>query len=366
MFAILRQLLSVFLYSIIHLLVSCSGPKGDNGTLASTDSAMVNEATNVQTKIVKRKSFVAQTMTNGTVLALQEIPLKFLVQGIVKEVKIYNGASTKRGQLLASLENDTQKLALNEAQLQLDESLVEVNDLLITQGGKRGDSTSVAKDVFSYIKLRSGYNRAVLALQKARLDYERTFLYAPTDGIVANLTLSSYSPVEMDKAFCTLVNRKEMLVRCNILESELKEVALGQTARIQPIGFFGIEYLAKVININPIVNDQGLVEITGRILRPSDELLSGMNVRVQIEKTFSNQLTIPKEAVVERNSRKVVFVFKNGLAKWLNVTTGLENDREIVITEGLEAGDEVIVNGNLNLAHNAKVEKVRDIVVEKD
>lgn len=325
--------------------------------MAQADSTIVNEATSIQTILAIRKTFVAQTITNGKVLASQEIPLSFQGQGIIDNIRIRNGEVIKPGQLLASLQNDTQELALLEAQLQLEESRVEINDQLITQGGKRGDTVSVSREVFAYIKLRSGYNRALLTVQKARLELDKTFLYAPIGGTVANLTISTFSTTPTDKPFCTLLNRNEMLVRCTILETELGTVQLGQMARVEPVGIFGATYVARVVDINPMVSAQGLVDVTIRIIKPDSRLLTGMNVRVLIEKNFPDKLTVPKEAVVERNARKVVFTFKDGLAKWHYVITGQENDSEIIITEGLEAGEEVIVKGNLNLGHDARVEK---------
>jgi hypothetical protein len=43
------------------------------------------------------------------------------------------------------------------------------------------------------------------------------------------------------------------------------------------------------------------------------------------------------------------------LAKWKYVTVAYENDSEIAITEGLEVGQLAIIEGNLNLDHDAEV-----------
>jgi hypothetical protein len=43
------------------------------------------------------------------------------------------------------------------------------------------------------------------------------------------------------------------------------------------------------------------------------------------------------------------------LAQWNYVQTGLENSTEYVIVEGLQEGDVVIYDGNLNLAHETPV-----------
>jgi hypothetical protein len=52
----------------------------------------------------------------------------------------------------------------------------------------------------------------------------------------------------------------------------------------------------------------------------------------------------------------VVFAYENGLAKWNYVSITHENETSVVISEGLKAGALVIIEGNLNLGHDAKVE----------
>ena len=58
-----------------------------------------------------------------------------------------------------------------------------------------------------------------------------------------------------------------------------------------------------------------------------------------------------------RSGREVVFIYdeQEELAKWKYVTVAHENDTEIAIIEGLEAGQLAIIEGNLNLDHDAEV-----------
>ena len=52
----------------------------------------------------------------------------------------------------------------------------------------------------------------------------------------------------------------------------------------------------------------------------------------------------------------MLFVYANGRSQWRYVKTGLENSREYTIEEQLEDGEEVIISGNFNLAHDVEVE----------
>ena len=67
-----------------------------------------------------------------------------------------------------------------------------------------------------------------------------------------------------------------------------------------------------------------------------------------------------RDAVLVRDDRKLLFVREGGLAKWRYVKTGLENDDFIEITEGVSEGEELIVAGHFNLAHDAKIVVVQD------
>lgn len=362
-----KKKLTQFIYPIPLLLLfllgtlpGCQKKTIDESELAQADSTG-RELPLVEVVTAEKRTFATQVISNGKLSSGHEAKLSFKNPGIIERILVRNGASVKSGQLLASLQNADLRLAVQQAELQLATSRIEINDLLITQGGKRGDTTSVASDVFAYIKLKSGYNRALLDLQKAKNDLETTYLRAPMDGTIANLTASTYNPTAGDKPFCSLLSRSEIVVRCPVLETELATVQPGQQVRVEPVGLNGASYTGRVTEINPMVNENGLVEVTIKVNAPDKRLLSGMNVRAVIEKSFPNALTIPKTAVVERSGRKVVFCYEDGTAKWHYVTPGLENATHITITEGLEAGERVIVSGNLNLGHDARVEeKIED------
>ena len=108
-----------------------------------------------------------------------------------------------------------------------------------------------------------------------------------------------------------------------------------------------------------MVGENGLVQVKA-IAHPQqakilEKLFDGMNVKIIIENQIPNQLIIPKQAVVLRSNKQVVFTYESGLAKWNYVKTAYENSTAYAIKEGLKENDTIIVQGNLNLAHDARV-----------
>jgi hypothetical protein len=99
------------------------------------------------------------------------------------------------------------------------------------------------------------------------------------------------------------------------------------------------------------LDDKGMVRITVTVPNPKQRLMDGMNARVMLKNAVPDCLIIPKEAVLYRQNRKVVFIFEEGKAIWKYVETSHENSTHVAVLDGLEEGMEVIVENNLNLAH---------------
>ena len=83
-----------------------------------------------------------------------------------------------------------------------------------------------------------------------------------------------------------------------------------------------------------------------------------MNCTAVIKAPASRSLIVPKEAVVMRSGKAVVFTLQDGKAKWNYVAVGKDNGKEVEIKEGVTAGQKVITTNNLQLAHDAPVKEV--------
>jgi glutamine synthetase type III len=140
-----------------------------------------------------------------------------------------------------------------------------------------------------------------------------------------------------------------------ILENELSLVHAGDRVIITPYAFTGNTTEGRITEINPLVDKNGMVRIKAQAGASKEKLYDGMNVKVRIQKMVSRQLVIPKEALVLRTNKKVVFTLKNGKALWNYIQTGMENSAGYVVTEGLNENDSVIYEGNINLAHESPV-----------
>jgi RND family efflux transporter MFP subunit len=338
---------------ILLVLQACQSPKSTEDTAMA--KSPVDALPRVTVAKALRKDFALQVLANGKVLSGTQSQLQFRQGGIVERIYVANGMAVKAGQTLAELSHDQENIALHQAQQQLAEAQIEINDLLIQLRGKEGDTTSVSPKIWAYIKIRSGQNKALLALRQAQLQLSNTYLLAPYAGIIANLKAKPFSPNMGGEAFCTLLGQANKTVEFSILETELASVTLGRVVRISPVAMPLLVYTGQVSEINPVVSVQGLVQVKAQIKGASSQLFEGMNVHIEVLQMLRQQVVVPKAAVVERSGRKVVFTLEGNTAKWNYVSIAHENATEIAIAEGIVAGQSVIVSGNLNLGHDAKV-----------
>ncbi len=348
----------LILLCALCLAVSCKPTQGKTDE-ESSKIAFREELNEVKTIKLLAGTFQKELVSNGKLRAFCKCDLNFKVSSVVKNLNVNNGTFVQKGEVLATLEDFEQKNRLKKSKQILSKAQLDLEDVLIGQGYDTKDTADIPKEVLRIAKLKSGFSAASLEYKKAQYDFEATQLLAPFAGVVANLNGRIYDRTNTSKPFCTLIERKSFEVEFSVMESELSELQKGQMVRIHPFAFEK-EYIGNISQINPVIEENGLVKITAKVNNNGGKLLEGMNVRVLIQNSLPNQLVVPKSAVLLRQNKEVVFTYKEGIAIWHYVSTGQENSSSYTITDGLEVGDEVIVDGNLNLAHEANVKVIEN------
>ena len=245
---------------IIIFCFSCQ-KAGKNNEIDSNKTNIKNkEELIVKIEQTTYKSFPLQLSTNGTIKAQQQTQLFFKVMGEIAQINVSNTSVVRQGQVLAVIDNRQAQVAILQAQDQLKKAGFALNKLLIEYGGKDLDTSSVRPSFLESIKIQSGYYEAQTALRNAQLQYDNTYLKAPFGGTVANLKTKQHNQASLAEPFCTLLSNSLVAVETFVLESELAIVQIGQTARLSPLAFPDKSYIGKVYEINPQVNQQGLVD----------------------------------------------------------------------------------------------------------
>ncbi len=341
---------------VLSFFNSCSGDgkttENDPDSIETILPEMTNEVT-VMT--ISEVDFNHEVISNGKLSARAYTDLYFQSTEPIAVIHVKNGDRVTKGQKIAELapfrfENQTATAKTSLAQAEL-----ELQDLLIGQGYALKDIFQVPADIMELVRIKSGYTQAMSQYELALFEQENSVLTAPFDGVVANLFAKPHNSPSTTEAFCTIIDNRGMEASFTVLENELPLIKQGDRVLISPYSMPEIVTEGRITEINPLVDENGMVKVKASVTN-NGKLFEGMNIRASIQRLVGRQLVVPKEAVVLRSGKQVVFTLTdNNKAYWNYVQTGLENSGYYTIVEGLKAGDKVITSGNINLAHEAPV-----------
>jgi RND family efflux transporter MFP subunit len=341
--------------TLLVLVCSCNGHKEKEEEKDEKKSEVADKPVEVKVRRLEYEDFSYELVSNGTVIARQKAELRFQTQEIVRKIYVKNGDRVKEGEKIAELDKFKLESAWLNAVESLERTKLDLQDVLIGQGYSLRDSTSIPPDVLRIAKIRSNYEQNMNNYIQAKYNLEAATLYAPFSGIVANLTVKEFNLCGNDP-FCLLIDNRYPETVFNILENELPLIKLNDKVIVSPFSTPDYTLEGRVTEINPLVDQNGMVKIKATINNKDNKIYEGMNVKVRVQRLLGKQLIIPKSALVLRTNKKVVFTYRNGLANWVYVETSHENSSHYVVTDGLRPGDEVIYEGNFNLAHETPVE----------
>lgn len=362
-------------------------------------------STSVSAAPVIRGDLVVPVIAEGSIRARHATEVKFEIGGRLDELLVREGQWLRKGQPLAKIDDREYQLALEDAdarflqglaQLAVEEEGFEGRKAERTLSEKRaelqrlereGEITpdermdrelrlgmeAVREGAYrrELMELRSGLHAARNDAARARLDIERCTILAPFSGVITNLDLTAGERVQAGETLCRLVDNVNVEAAVGVLESDLGSVQPGRKAFLT-IPALGERIPVKVDVVSPDVDEASRTcQVLLRLRSREGRIKPGMFVRAAIAgQRLEDRLLVPREAVVTRDGRPVIFRVEDGRAKWVYVQLGARNDHLVEIARvdqggPLEPGTPVIVDNHLTMTHDAKV-KVRKTVPIED
>ncbi|MDX9787551.1 MAG: efflux RND transporter periplasmic adaptor subunit [Desulfobacterales bacterium] len=323
---------------------------------------------------------VEKTVANtraGTVKACRRARLTPSIGGQISKLPVKEGDKVTAGQLLLEVWNEdlSAQLELAQREATAAEATAKATCLNAEVAQRNADraqkllpSRTVSEEnadraVTQAKALRAQCEsaRASVAMSNARIDVakatlNRTRLYAPFDGVVAEITgeLNEYvtpSPVGVPTLpTVDLIENNCFYVTAPIDEVDAAGVQVGMPTRITLDAFKDKRFEGHVRRIAPYVLDlekqARTVDVEASFLTPEDisHLLAGYSADVEIILAVKKDtLRIPTEAILD-GKKVFVFVPAEKIIREVAVKTGLSNWAFTEILSGLREGQSVVVN----------------------
>ncbi len=262
----------------------------------------------------------------------------------VEAVYVKAGQSVKVGEPLVRLRAETVSLDAESAQAFASE---------ILDGEQRVDANAVAS-----------------ALRGGAAPRERVYtVTAERDGTVLRAPENAGERVLPGLTYLRTADISRLLVRADIPELYVRQVAEGQRANITTEASPEDVLAAKVVSIAPyarravsLTGQQQSATVTARLslVGTQHDLRPGYSVNVKIfTDAIKDAILVPYEAILQEDGREHVFAVRQGIARKCAVETGYELDGYIQIKSGVAAGELVLLSPPDTLADGDRVEVAR-------
>ena len=310
------------------------------------------------------------------------------VGGIIKKRLFTEGSEVKAGQLLYQIDPDTYQARFDSAKAALAKAdALEHSARLKAERYRTLVQTKAVSDQ-DQVEMEANWKQAVAdvaaakaAVDSARINLDYTKLTAPISGRIGRSTVTEGALVtaEQATALATIQQLDPLYVDLNQSSTEMlnlkKELASEQTqhleksqSRVKVLFEDGAEYSQPgTLEFSDVTVNQttGTVILRAIVANPDQRLLPGMFVRARIDKGQRPNAILVPAVSISRNSKgqpMVMLVNKESVVEARIIQTGQNIGDQVLVTEGLSEGEQVIVAGLQKIKPGVSVKAAAGVV----
>lgn len=368
-----KKFLKIFIPAVIVLMLVFVGYSFWNKIIS--EGVEVNLVT--ASKISPAESNAVLT-ASGYVVAQRKASVASKATGRLIYLGVVEGDTVKKGQIIARLEDNDVKAALDQAKANLELNKSTLQDTKNNYERqeklyKMGGTTKVELDAAeaAYKKNLAAIDVAKAQVQAEEVALENTLIRAPFDGtvltkdadvgeIVSPLGASSTSRA----AVVTIADMSSLQVEADVSESNIQRIKAGQDCEITLDAYTDVRYAGYVAKIVPTADRSKATVLVKVAFRKYDsKVLPEMSAKVLFlnqegentsltEKPF---LAVPFTAVRKKDGKEYVYKVQDDKAVETEVKTGRIAGNYTEIVSGLEEGDKVISKVTEQIADGTKI-----------
>ena len=239
-----------------------------------------------------------------------------------------------------------------------------VNEVMVLPD-QAGKITNILVKVGDMV--RQGQTLAYVNPMRVGVVYNDSPVRAPITGRITSLPVTVGSTVSQSSSVAKVARTDELEIRIAIAERFVSRISNGQNATVTFDAYPSVVFGAKVFEVSPVLDTSTrTMGVKLRLDPPDSRVKVGMYGRVRlVTDSAKNAIIIPSTAIVTRDGRNYVFVINgdskrssNPTVRFQPIKKGIAVDNKVEITDGLQAGDEIIVKGLSLLNDGSKVKIV--------
>ncbi|WP_018344690.1 efflux RND transporter periplasmic adaptor subunit [Cytophaga aurantiaca] len=293
---------------------------------------------------VEEKSLGSSFNLPASLAPIEESKIAVNVAGKITRLSIENGSHVSKGQIIGTIDSQLKQLnleaiELSEAKLKRDyERTKELYE------GKAATETNM-------IDAKYAYDNKRIEADQIRKQISDGNIVAPFSGIISSKSLNVGEFANIGTVIATIVNIQKLKGVVYVNEKDAYRLKLGQSVSVSTEVFPGNVFKGKISFISPKgdASHNYLVEV---LIENNGKNILKAGTYVMVAFNFESNTTaiqIPKIALAEGLKNPYVYVVTGNKVAVRKIVTGRESGEYVEVVNGLQVGEQIVINGQINL-----------------
>ncbi|GAA0740492.1 efflux RND transporter periplasmic adaptor subunit [Clostridium oceanicum] len=295
-----------------------------------------NEKENIKNINVtaEKQNIVSKVQANGVIFSANTKEIVANNNGEIKDLKLNEGDTVKKGQAICSVYSEQIIQQVDNASLNLERQRLE----------EESSKSNTSEELQNLL-----IEDAEKKLQYAQSDKANMLVTSPINGLIVQKQKESGDKIQSEQTILEVSDISALKAKVSVDELDIAKIKKGQKVKINSSSIQNKSYEGEVESISPKGVTENNVTTYDVVIKLNDikDLKLGMTINSEIiVESKNNVLSVPSEAIVEKDGKKYVTVEDENSPKGKvkEVKCGIENEESVEILEGIKEGENIIVH----------------------
>ncbi len=289
-------------------------------------------------------------VTTSTIEPSSDAKINARTAGVVKNIFHEEGDDVDAGEVLLKIDDDDQRLRLNQARQKLASTRREYERL---NKMKKAGVVSPTE----WEATENAYRNAETEKELADLALSYTNVSAPFAGRVVWREVDLGAHISQGEMLFRMMAINPLLIRVHIPANRLGTVATGQKVELK-LDSVSDPVVGVIELVSPIVNPTtGTIKVTLKLDNYPAQVRPGDFTEVHmVTDKHENALMVPSTAIIEERGQHFLYSAEDNVARKKSVVTGFIMSETTEILSGIDSRDLIVIKGQRNLNDGVKIE----------
>jgi RND family efflux transporter MFP subunit len=340
------------------------------GASGGAPGAFARPPLTVEIARASRATMTETVLVVGNLIGAATVEVTSKVGGRLLDVHVRLGDSVRKGQTLATVEDQEIREQVKQAEASFDVAAATVRqreaDLKFAETSLERSRNLFGRQLIPRQTLedaearhqastaqldlaRAQFEQSKARLEELRITLSNTRIVSPVNGFVGKRHLDPGAFVSSNSPVMSVVDIHIVRLVVNLVERDLRRVQVGAPALADVDAYPDETFRGRVARVAPVLDPATrTAEMEIELPNSTYRLKPGMYARVRLTTgERANALVVPRNAVVDTQGTRGVFLFEDATrtARFAPIEVGLQDDKQVEVLNGVREGQPVITTG---------------------